>query len=211
MIVVGISGVARSGKNLLCELLMQNLYLEGYTSKPFALAADLKNDCDEFLYKKCDLNVWTDLTEDKTQFREFLVWYGSLKRKQTDGRYWIDKLDRRISTYEGDVAIVTDVRYDQYDKDEVHWIKEDEKEIFLTFSEVNQLELVRQAAIRQKYIDQTQSLNLSFDPTDSPKWINQCHLEAWKLGVKTLYYLRTDSVIKGDLGSRTADCIACDG
>ena len=90
-------------------------------------------------------------------------------------------------------------------------LTEDEKEIFLTFSEVNQLELVRQAAIRQKYIDQTQSLNLSFDPTDSPKWINQCHLEAWKLGVKTLYYLRTDSVIKGDLGSRTAECISCDG
>jgi len=131
MIVVGISGVARSGKNLLCELLMQNLYLEGYTSKPFALAADLKNDCDEFLYKKCDLNVWTDLTEDKTQFREFLVWYGSLKRKQTDGRYWIDKLDRRISTYEGDVAIVTDVRYDHYDKDEVYWIKEEKQGLLI--------------------------------------------------------------------------------
>lgn len=131
MIVVGISGVARSGKNLLCELLMQNLYLEGYTSKPFALAADLKNDCDEFLYKKCDLNVWTDLTEDKTQFREFLVWYGNLKRKQTNGRYWIDKLDRRISTYEGDVAIVTDVRYDHYDKDEVHWIKEEKKGLLI--------------------------------------------------------------------------------
>ena len=90
-------------------------------------------------------------------------------------------------------------------------LTEEEKEIYLTFSEVNQLELVRQAALRQKYIDQTQSLNLCFDPTDSPKWINQCHLEAWKLGVKTLYYLRTDSVIKGDLGSRTAECVSCDG
>ena len=90
-------------------------------------------------------------------------------------------------------------------------LDEEEKEVYLTFSEVNQLELVRQAALRQKYIDQTQSLNLSFDPTDSPKWINQCHIEAWKLGVKTLYYLRTDSVIKGDLGSRTAQCISCDG
>ena len=90
-------------------------------------------------------------------------------------------------------------------------LTEEEKEVYLTFSEVNQLELVRQAALRQKYIDQTQSLNLCFDPTDSPKWINQCHLEAWKLGVKTLYYLRTDSVIKGDLGSRTAECISCDG
>ena len=87
----------------------------------------------------------------------------------------------------------------------------EEKELFLTFSEINQLELVRQAAIRQRYIDQTQSLNLSFDPNDSPKWINQVHLEGWKLGVKTLYYLRTDSVIKGDLGSRMSDCVSCDG
>ena len=87
----------------------------------------------------------------------------------------------------------------------------DEKELFLTFPEINQLELVRQAAIRQRYIDQTQSLNLSFDPQDSPKWINQVHMEAHKLGIKTLYYLRTDSVIKGDLGSRQAECISCDG
>jgi len=87
----------------------------------------------------------------------------------------------------------------------------DEKELFLTFPEINQLELVRQAAIRQRYIDQTQSLNLSFDPQDSPKWINQVHIEGWKLGIKTFYYLRTDSVIKGDLGSRQADCVSCDG
>jgi len=90
-------------------------------------------------------------------------------------------------------------------------LSEEDKEVFLTFAETNQLELVRQAAIRQKYIDQTQSLNLAFAPTDSPKWINQVHMEAWKLGIKTLYYLRTDSVIKGDLGSRTSECISCDG
>ena len=91
-------------------------------------------------------------------------------------------------------------------------LNEDEKEIFLTFPEINQLGLVQQAAVRQRYIDQTQSLNLAFDPTDSPKWINQVHMEAHKLGIKTLYYLRTDSVIKGDLGSRTSeDCQACDG
>ena len=91
-------------------------------------------------------------------------------------------------------------------------LTDDEKEIFLTFPEINQLALVQQAAVRQKYIDQTQSLNVAFDPTDSPRWINQVHMEAWKLGIKTLYYLRTDSVIKGDLGSRTSeDCLSCDG
>ena len=90
-------------------------------------------------------------------------------------------------------------------------LDEDEKDVFLTFAEINQLGLVQQAATRQKYIDQTQSLNLAFSPTDSPRWINQVHMEAWKLGIKTLYYLRTDSVIKGDLGSRTVDCVSCDG
>jgi ribonucleoside-diphosphate reductase alpha chain len=88
----------------------------------------------------------------------------------------------------------------------------DDKPIFLTFPEINQLQLVEQAAARQKYIDQTQSLNLAFDPTDSPKFINEVHQAAWRLGIKTLYYLRTDSVINGDIGSRTAlDCLSCDG
>jgi len=88
----------------------------------------------------------------------------------------------------------------------------EDKPIFLTFAEINQLQLVEQAAIRQKYIDQTQSLNLAFDPTDSPKFINEVHQTAWRLGIKTLYYLRTDSVINGDIGSRTdTDCLSCDG
>ena len=88
----------------------------------------------------------------------------------------------------------------------------EDKPIFLTFAEINQLKLVEQAAARQVYIDQTQSLNLAFDPTDNPKFINQVHQTAWRLGVKTLYYLRTDSVINGDIGSRTSeDCLSCDG
>ena len=88
----------------------------------------------------------------------------------------------------------------------------EDKPIFLTFAEINQLELVKQAGARQQYIDQTQSLNLAFDPTDSPKFINEVHQIAWREGVKTLYYLRTDSVINGDIGSRTStDCLSCDG
>jgi len=88
----------------------------------------------------------------------------------------------------------------------------EDKEVFLTFAEINMLNLVEQAAVRGKYIDQAQSLNLAFDPGDSPKFINLVHQTAWKLGLKTLYYLRTDSVINGDLGSRVStDCGACDG
>jgi len=86
----------------------------------------------------------------------------------------------------------------------------EEKEIFLTFKEINQLEIVKQNGIRQKYVDQAISLNLCFDPNDTPKWISQVHKEAWKQGIKTLYYLRTESVLRGDNLQRLADCVACE-
>jgi len=86
----------------------------------------------------------------------------------------------------------------------------EEKEIFLTFKEINQLEIIKQNAIRQEYVDQAISLNLCFDPNDSPKDISMVHKEAWKLGIKTLYYLRTESVLRGDNLQRFSDCVSCE-
>jgi ribonucleoside-diphosphate reductase alpha chain len=87
------------------------------------------------------------------------------------------------------------------------------KNVFKTFKEINQLELVNQAGIRQQYIDQSVSLNLAFPSEATPKWINQVHLEAWKKGIKTLYYMRTESVLRGDIAAKamSTDCISCDG
>ena len=87
------------------------------------------------------------------------------------------------------------------------------KDVFKTFKEINQLDLVKQAGIRQQYIDQGVSLNLAFPSTATPKWINQVTLEAWKQGIKTLYYMRTESVLRGDIATRAMDpdCISFDG
>ena len=87
------------------------------------------------------------------------------------------------------------------------------KEVFKTFKEINQLELVNQAGIRQQYIDQSVSLNLAFPSVATPKWINKVHYEAWKKGIKTLYYMRTESVLRGDIADQAMDenCLACDG
>jgi len=91
-------------------------------------------------------------------------------------------------------------------------LDEDTKEVFKTFKELNQLELVRQAGIRQQYIDQSVSLNLAFPSEATPKWINKVHMDAWRKGVKTLYYMRTESVLRGDIAnSAMDDCVACDG
>ena len=87
------------------------------------------------------------------------------------------------------------------------------KDVFKTFKEINQLELVRQAGIRQDYIDQSVSLNLAFPSEATPRWINQVHIEAWKRGIKTLYYMRTESVLRGDIAAAAMDpnCLSCDG
>ena len=92
-------------------------------------------------------------------------------------------------------------------------LDEDTKEVFKTFKEINQLELVKQAGLRQQYIDQSVSLNLAFPNTATPKWLNKVHMEAWKQGVKTLYYMRTESVLRGDIAEKamSEDCLACDG
>jgi ribonucleoside-diphosphate reductase alpha chain len=92
---------------------------------------------------------------------------------------------------------------------EIDW----SKDVFKTFKEINQLELVKQAGIRQQYVDQAVSLNLAFPSQASPKWINQIHIEAWKQGIKTLYYMRTESVLRGDIAIRATDpdCLSCDG
>jgi ribonucleoside-diphosphate reductase alpha chain len=94
---------------------------------------------------------------------------------------------------------------------EDHILSNEEKEVFRTFKEINQLEIVRQAGIRQQYVDQTVSLNLCFDPNDTPRWMSEVHKEAHKAGIKTLYYLRTESVLRGDNLDRTAACVACEG
>ena len=87
------------------------------------------------------------------------------------------------------------------------------KNVFKTFKEINQLELVGQAGIRQDYIDQSVSLNLAFPSEAEPRWINQVHFEAWKRGIKTLYYMRTESVLRGDIAAKAMDpsCVSCDG
>ena len=95
------------------------------------------------------------------------------------------------------------------DRDKVYPVKD----VFKTFKEINQMDLVKQAGVRQQYIDQSVSLNLAFPSIATPKWINQVTMEAWKQGIKTLYYMRTESVLRGDIAERAVDpdCVACDG
>jgi len=77
-------------------------------------------------------------------------------------------------------------------------LSEEDKAVFRTGYEMNMREIVQQAADRQPFIDQAQSLNLFFSTPVSGKYLNEVHMQAWKSGVKSLYYLRSAAPIHAD-------------
>jgi len=90
-------------------------------------------------------------------------------------------------------------------------LTEQEKMVFKTFKEISQLEIIQQAAVRQKYIDQSQSLNINIPSNLPVKDVNKLLIEAWKLGVKTLYYQRSQSVSKETVVQNLVQCVSCEG
>ncbi len=110
----------------------------------------------------------------------------------------------------------------------LEWMSEWVKEIFKTSMEIDQRWVIDHAADRQQYIDQAQSLNVFFRPDSDIKYIHTIHFLAWKLGLKTLYYCRSEKLAKADKVSKKIErqviqeidlkavaegdvCLACEG
>lgn len=121
--VIGLGGVARSGKDTFAAILKNKMQQAGYSTATIALAGPLKAHCDPFLKSNLGISAFTSNSEEKSLIRPFLVWYGDAKRKQTSGRFWIELASNTINSTKHDCYIVTDVRYSYYEKDELHWIK----------------------------------------------------------------------------------------
>jgi ribonucleoside-diphosphate reductase alpha chain len=136
----------------------------------------------------------------KTAKGTFIKKNPTLERLLEEKGYNIDSVWKQIIQDKGSVMGLPE-----------YILTDEEKEIFLTFKEINPYEIVRQNGIRQKYVDQAISLNLTFDPSDSPKYISDVHKLAWKEGIKTLYYMRSESILRGDAIQRDDNCVACEG
>ena len=92
----------------------------------------------------------------------------------------------------------------------LEFLSQEEKDVFKTFGEISQKEIVIQAAQRQKYIDQGQSLNLMIAPTAKPKEVNELLIFAWEQGVKSLYYQRSANPAQ-ELARSILTCSTCEG
>jgi ribonucleoside-diphosphate reductase alpha chain len=81
-----------------------------------------------------------------------------------------------------------DIRNHDGSVQHLDFLSDDEKEVFKTYPEIDQMAIINQAAVRQEFIDQGQSLNLLIHPDTPVKTINEFYINAWKMGIKTLYY-----------------------
>jgi ribonucleoside-diphosphate reductase alpha chain len=92
---------------------------------------------------------------------------------------------------------------------DLDFLSQNEKDVFKTYSEIDQLSIIYQAANRQNHIDQGQSLNIIIHPDTSTKEINKIHVTAWKLGLKSLYYQH--SMNAAQKFKQKKDCESCEG
>jgi ribonucleoside-diphosphate reductase alpha chain len=92
----------------------------------------------------------------------------------------------------------------------LEFLTQDEKDVFKTFGEISQKEIVIQAAARQKFIDQGQSLNVMIPPNTKPKEVSELMIFAWQQGIKSLYYQRSANPSQ-ELARSILTCSTCEG
>jgi len=144
-------------------------------------------------------------------------WLDQIIQKESEGKPedWAEDVWRSIIANDGSVQ-------------HLEWMDENTKAVFKTSMEIDQRWVIELASDRQQYIDQAQSINLFFRPDSHIKYIHAIHFMAWKKGLKTLYYCRSEKIGKADKVSKKIerqvikeidmtqiaqgnDCIACEG
>jgi ribonucleoside-diphosphate reductase alpha chain len=149
---------------------------------------------------------------NKNRFLDIVIQTEAVNHKEG----WADEVWSSIIANDGSVQ-------------HLDWMDEWTKDVYKTSMEIDQRWVVQHAADRQEFIDQAQSLNVFFRPDSHIKYIHAVHFQAWKQGLKTMYYCRSDKIAKADKVSKrierevikeidlhalTGDadtCLACEG
>ena len=145
--MIGISGIAGAGKDLFCRLLLKEIQ-----GTRIALADPLKDETRGFILQKYAIDILNCSLEEKNKVRDLLVFYGGIKRYETKGQYWTDKAQKKADACKG-VPVVTDIRYAEYENDEVHWVKGKNKGILIHLRKYCEIETMDIDQVRRIYFD----------------------------------------------------------
>lgn len=121
---IGVTGFARSGKNLYCDVAKEILKKNDISSEIHSLAYSLKYDCNPFLLKHFNISAFTENTNEKIIIRPFLIWFG-MEMRRKNNRVWIEKLSDRLRSVKTDVVFISDVRFSTNELDELGWLKDE--------------------------------------------------------------------------------------
>ena len=158
--VIGLSGVAGSGKDLFFKLLSKKLNI-----RRFALADALKREASTWTYKQYGIDALNCNREEKERIRPFLVEHGIQKRKASKGKHWVNLLDRDIKGFllnamTDDIPVVTDIRYQEYEGDEVDWLTKDLQGILVHISQFT----VERASGKKEFLAPANEEEARMDP-----------------------------------------------
>lgn len=145
--MIGISGIAGAGKDLFCKLLLKEVQ-----GTRVAIADPIKEEVRGFILQKYAIDVLNCSVEEKNKVRNLLVFYGGLKRYETKGQYWTDKAQKKADACKG-VPIVTDIRYAEYENDEVQWLKGKNKGVLIHLRKYCEIDTMDSSQVRRVYFD----------------------------------------------------------
>jgi len=157
-----------------------------------------------------------------TTSSSFILGQVSPSIEPENSNYYVKKLAKGNFTYKNPYLKNTLKKHDKNDDDtwksillkggsvqHLDFLSKEEKEVFKTFGEISQKEIVIQAAQRQQFIDQSQSLNLMIPPSVSPKEVSTLLIDGWKMGIKTFYYQRSANPAQ-ELARSILTCSSCE-
>jgi len=135
---IGIAGNACVGKDTLCNFLIEKFEINyKLIAKRCSIAGDtIRKDLKPFILEKTGVDIESAIPEEKTLLRPIMVEYGRYMRNKTQGRYFIEKLKENKQFGFGFIPIIPDIRYIEFEKDEIYWLKK-ENQGLLIFLERN--------------------------------------------------------------------------
>jgi hypothetical protein len=132
--VIGLGGIAQSGKDFFFTNLKKTTKRNVIR---FAIADELKKELFSLIKNTYNIDIFNCSAEDKEKIRPMLLSHGKIRRNESKGRHWINKISEKVKDAakdEKNIVVITDIRYDEFANDEVDWVKKELSGFFVHIS-----------------------------------------------------------------------------
>lgn len=134
---IGISGVAGCGKNTLSSIIIKLLQRMELPYRELSIANNLKQEISWVSRELYGINSSNCTREEKDTIRPLLVAHGVIKRELSNGRHWVEMLNKELAPDK--INIITDIRFNKYEKDEVYWLKKEINGVLIHLSRYDEI------------------------------------------------------------------------